>query len=266
MLVPALLVAIWTAVCTFDLFGPQTSLFRPLFAGSITGLILGDFTQGMIIASALELMWLGVAGIGAYVPPDVVCGSILGTAVGILSGQGAVAGIAIAVPVAVVAQQLDMLARTVAVFFTHQADKAAPSGDFDKSTKYHLRCLPLFLLTRSVPVFLAIYFGAEYVTQLFSVIPEFILTGLKVAGGMLPALGFGLLLSLMMNKKLWVFFLLGFVLSVYMGLPTIGLAMVGIVFAVLYDAFTQGKGTKAQSEADTVAATAAATEDGGVDL
>ncbi|WP_444641252.1 PTS mannose/fructose/sorbose/N-acetylgalactosamine transporter subunit IIC [Caproiciproducens sp. R1] len=265
MLIPALLVALWTAICTFDLFGPQLCFWRPLIAGSITGLILGDFTQGMIIASALELMWLGVSGIGAYVPPDVVCGSILGTAVGVLSGQGAVASIAIAVPVAVVAQQLDVLARTISVFFTHRADKVVEEGDFDKAAKYHLRCLPLFLLTRSVPVFLAIFFGAEHVTTLFSVIPSFIQKGLTVAGGMLPALGFGLLLSLMINKKLWVFFLLGFVLNVYMKLPTIGLAMVGIVFAILYDAFTRSNDKDNHTPAADEAA-ALATEKGGIDL
>lgn len=242
MFVTALLVALWTAVCTFDMFGPQLSFWRPLLAGSITGLIMGDFVTGMAIAAALELMWLGVVGIGAYVPPDVVTGSILGTAFGILTGQGAVIGIAVAVPVAIIAQQLDILARTLAVFFTHRADKATPTGDFDQVSKYHLWCAPMFMLTRALPVFLALLLGADAVTRAFDNIPAFLIDGLAVGGGMLPALGFGMLLSLMLNKKLWVFFLFGFVLNVFLGLPTIGLAMVGLVFAVLYDTFTRNQG------------------------
>lgn len=240
MLVPALLIAVWTGVCTFDLFGPQLSLWRPMFSSAITGLLLGDFTQGLILGAAFELMWLGVVGVGAYVPPDVVTGAIVGTAVGIMSKQGAELAIAIAVPVAIVAQQLDMLARTVAMWFTHQADKRAATGDFDKASRYHLMCLPFFLLTRMVPVFLAVFLGAPYVEAMFSSIPGFILTGLSVAGGLLPALGFGMLLSMMLNKKLWIFLILGFVLNVYMGVPTIGLALVGIIMAVLYDQFTEG--------------------------
>ena len=243
MFVTALLVALWTAFCTFDAFGPQLSFFRPLLAGSITGLIMGDFATGMIIAAALELMWLGVVAIGAYVPPDVITGSILGTAFGILTGEGAVIGIAVAVPVAIIAQQLDILARTLAVFFTHRADKAAPTGDFDKMTKYHLLCIPMFMLTRALPVFLALLIGAEAVTRAFDNLPPFLIDGLSVGGGMLPALGFGMLLSLMLSKKLWVFFLFGFLLNVFLGLPTMGLAMVGIVFAVLYDTFTRNQGT-----------------------
>ena len=88
MLMEAVLLGILAVICKLDMFGPQVALFRPLFAGSLAGFILGDFKQGMIISASLELMWLGVTGIGAYVPPDVISGAILGTAFGIISGQG----------------------------------------------------------------------------------------------------------------------------------------------------------------------------------
>ena len=60
MFFEALLLAILTIICTIDTSGPQTAIYRPLFAGAITGLILGDFRQGLIISATLELMWLGV--------------------------------------------------------------------------------------------------------------------------------------------------------------------------------------------------------------
>lgn len=238
MLIKALLVAMWSGVCTIDLFGPQLSFWRPLLAGSVTGLLLGDFTQGLIISASLELMWLGVVGVGAYVPPDVIAGSIVGTAFGILSGQGAVAGIAVAVPVAVASQQLDIIFRSVTTALVHRADKAAEEGDFNKMDKYHLLGMPILALTRVIPVFLAVFFGAEYVQQFFNIIPKGVLDGLASAGGILPALGFGMLLALMLNKKLWVFLLLGFVGNVYLNVPTIGLAIIGIIAAFLYDTFT----------------------------
>lgn len=250
MLIKALLVGLWSCICTLDLFGPQLLLWRPLIAVSITGLLLGDFTQGMIISASLELMWLGVVGIGAYVPPDVVAGSILGTAFGILSGKGAVAGIAVAVPIAVISQQLDILFRTGTIALAHKADKAAEDGDFDKMDKYHLCGLPLAALTRGIPVFLAIYFGAEHVQNLFNLIPKVIIDGLGVAGGILPALGFGMLLVLMLNKKLWIFFLLGFAASVYGKIPTIGLAIIGLIAAVAYDMFLNGRGQNTAAESE----------------
>lgn len=104
MFVQALLVALVGIIATIDYNGPLFMIHRPLVTGTLTGLVLGDMTQGVIIGSSLELMWLGVTGIGGYTPPDTISGAIVGTTLGILSGQGATAGIAIAVPVAVVTQ------------------------------------------------------------------------------------------------------------------------------------------------------------------
>jgi len=237
MLVPATLVAFWAAICTLDLFGPQLSFWRPLVAGTGVGVILGDPVQGLIIAGSLELMWLGVVSVGAYVPPDVVAGSIIGTAIGILSGEGAVASIAIAVPVAVASQQLDILFRTFTITLMHKADKAALDGNLNKIQRYHLLGIPFIILTRAIPVFLAVLLGAKYVEELFSHIPQVILDGLGIAGGVLPALGFAMLLSLMLNKEMWIFLVIGFFLAAYLDVPTIGIALVGVVVAILCDRF-----------------------------
>lgn len=250
MLLTAILVAIWAAVCTLDLFGPQLSLWRPLVAGTGTGIIMGDPVQGLIIAGTLELIWLGVVGVGAYVPPDVVAGSIIGTSIGILSGEGAVASIAIAVPVAVACQQLDILWRTGTVALVHRADKAAIEGDLDKLDKLHLLGVPFLILTRAVPVFLAVFFGAKYVENLFSAVPQVIMDGLGIAGGILPALGFAMLLSLMLSRGMWVFLLIGLILAAYLKLPTIGIALIAVVIAVLYDRFTKAQGTVAINDSE----------------
>ena len=153
MFFEALLLAILTIICTIDTSGPQTAIYRPLFAGAITGLILGDFRQGLIISATLELMWLGVVGVGAYTPPDIISGAIVGTAIGIISGEGAVAGVAIAVPVAVVCQQLDMLAKTLDISFAHKADKAASEGNLGAIDLYHYLSLGIICLFKAVPVF-----------------------------------------------------------------------------------------------------------------
>jgi mannose/fructose/N-acetylgalactosamine-specific phosphotransferase system component IIC len=47
-----------------------------------------------------------------------------------------------------------------------------------------------------------------------------------------------MLLSFMMNKKLWIFFLLGFISNAYLKIPTIGIALIGIIAAFAYDMFT----------------------------
>jgi PTS system mannose-specific IIC component len=55
-----------------------------------------------------------------------------------------------------------------------------------------------------------------------------------VVGSALPAVGFALLLSYMEIKVYWPYMLVGFVLFAYLGIPTVGLAIIGIAAAGLY--------------------------------
>ncbi|WP_426085870.1 PTS sugar transporter subunit IIC, partial [Escherichia coli] len=46
------------------IFG-QMMFDRPLVTGLLVGLVLGDVKNGIIIGAQLELIWMGIAGIGA---------------------------------------------------------------------------------------------------------------------------------------------------------------------------------------------------------
>ena len=231
----ALLVTLVGIIATIDYNGPLFMIHRPLVTSAMVGLVLGDFTQGVLIGSALELTWLGVTGIGGYTPPDTISGAIIGTAFGILSGQGETAGIAIAVPIAVATQQLDVLAKTLDVYFVKKADNDAKNGDYSKIGFYHYSSLILITLFKIVPIFLAIMLGGEYVADLFANVPPIVMQGLNSAGALLPSIGFGMLLNMMLKKNMWVFLLIGFICSVYGGMSTIGISLVGIAVAYFYD-------------------------------
>lgn len=231
----ALLVTLVGIIATIDYNGPLFMIHRPLVTSAMVGLVLGDFTQGVLIGSALELTWLGVTGIGGYTPPDTISGAIIGTAFGILSGQGETAGIAIAVPIAVATQQLDVLAKTLDVYFVKKADNDAKNGDYSKIGFYHYSSLILITLFKIVPIFLAIMLGGEYVADLFAKVPPIVMQGLNSAGALLPSIGFGMLLNMMLKKNMWVFLLIGFICSVYGGMSTIGISLVGIAVSYFYD-------------------------------
>ncbi|SNL63986.1 PTS mannose/fructose/sorbose/N-acetylgalactosamine transporter subunit IIC [Streptococcus pneumoniae] len=231
----ALLVTLVGIIATIGYNGPLFMIHRPLVTSAMVGLVLGDFTQGVLIGSALELTWLGVTGIGGYTPPDTISGAIIGTAFGILSGQGETAGIAIAVPIAVATQQLDVLAKTLDVYFVKKADNDAKNGDYSKIGFYHYSSLVLITLFKIVPIFLAIMLGGEYVADLFAKVPPIVMQGLNSAGALLPSIGFGMLLNMMLKKNMWVFLLIGFICSVYGGMSTIGISLVGIAVAYFYD-------------------------------
>ncbi len=69
--------------------------------------------------------------------------------------------------------------------------------------------------------------------KLVDYIPPVLLTGLTVAGKMLPAIGFAMILSVMAKKELIPFVLLGYVCAAYLNIPTIGITIVGTIFALI---------------------------------
>ena len=57
--------------------------------------------------------------------------------------------------------------------------------------------------------------------------------GLKVAAGLLPAVGFALLLQPMMNAKNAIYFIVGFVLLAYLQLPVLATTIIGVAVAYI---------------------------------
>lgn len=231
MLIKALLITLVAIIATVDYNGPLFMLHRPLVTGFMVGVVLGNITQGLMIGATLELMWLGVTGIGGYTPPDTISGAIVGTAFGILAGQGTTAAIAIAVPVSVVTQQLDVLAKTVDIYFVKKADRDAENGDMSHIGLWQYSSLAVIVLFKIVPIFIAVLVGGNYVKSLFALIPPVIMKGLTVAGGILPAIGFAMLLNMMLKKNMWVYLLVGFTCVAFGKMSTIGVTMVGIIVA-----------------------------------
>ena len=234
MLVPAILLTIVAAVAVADEATLQFGFFRPVFIGAATGLVMGDFITGVVIGASMELIFAS-GQIGAYIPPDPVLGTIVGTTVGILSGQDAAAALTVGLPVAILGQQLKFLSYIINIVFVHKAEKDADKADLSKIGLYHFSGLVVQCLVVGLPLFFTVWLGIDYVVQLINLIPESLMMGLTVASKMMPALGMGMLLSMMMNKKTWVFMLVGFVAAAYLTLPTIGCALVGLALAVICD-------------------------------
>ena len=90
-------------------------------------------------------------------------------------------------------------------------------------------------------VFFSYLFGAPVMESVLAAIPEFIQNGLAIATGLLPALGFALLVKIIINKKVAVFYFLGFALSVYLNIPITGIAIFGIITAIILVELNQSK-------------------------
>jgi fructoselysine/glucoselysine PTS system EIIC component len=231
----ALLLALLAGFAQWDSrIGGQNMLDRPLVTGPIVGLILGDLETGIIMGGTLELVWMGIVNIGGATPPDTVTGGILGTAFAILSGLETETAVAVALPIAMLAQSLGIFARVINASFNHRADAYAEKGDWKGIERILWSGAALFFVFAFTPVFLGVAFGSEAVAGIVAMIPAKILTGLRVASGLLPALGMAILMRFIYDKNSAAFLFLGFVLSAFLNLSLIGIAILGAIAAALH--------------------------------
>lgn len=245
----ALLVGLIAGIGILDERVLGATLFgRPIVLSVFVGLVLGDIKQGIIIGAQLELIWMGIAGIGVSTPPDYVTGGVIGTALAIISHRGIGVALTIAVPVAVLAANLGTLVRVVNLWFSHKADKYAETANFKGVNMMLLLPTILFFLSTFIPTFLAMLLGASKINIIINAIPKVILEGLTVAGNLLPAVGFALLLDLLFSKKMFVFFFLGFLMCSYLKLNITGIAVIAVCLAIIIVLFGGSNKDKAEKE------------------
>lgn len=227
-------------------------LDRPLITGPLVGLILGDVKTGIIMGGSIELVFMGIAGIGAATPPDVVSGGILATAFAITSGLDTSAAIALALPIATLGQSVGILDRTVNGVFVHWADKAAEEGDYRGISKALWAGAGLFFISSFLVVFTGYLLGSAVIGNFVAWLPAKVLDGLNVASGMLPALGVAILMQLLLNKKNAAYLFIGWALTALLGVNTVGAAVIGATIAyILYQStISKTKIVETNSESD----------------
>ncbi|MDB5024545.1 MAG: hypothetical protein JWP78_2300 [Mucilaginibacter sp.] len=210
-----------------------TLLSRPLVLGPLVGWVLGDLTQGVIIGATLELIFMGNIKVGAAIPPDVVTGGVLGTAFAIISGKGPAIALAIAVPVSILAEMVISGLFVLRAVLNKKFNQYADQGDYRNIQRLHILSGLLRPLLMGVIILLALQLGAGAMKSFLDMIPAWLQSGLQVAGNMLPALGFALLMNLMFNKTVAPYFFLGFVLAAYLKLPVIAIGGLGVIIALI---------------------------------
>lgn len=238
----ALLLSFLIALLVLENYGyGYWMISRPIFAGPLVGLIMGDFQTGLYVGATVELMYMGILPIGGSVPPNAQIAGTISTVFAIVSGDADV-GITLAMPIGVLAQFLIMLAWNINILLEHKADKYIEADDIKGIEHTHLLGLLVFFLVFFISSFCAIYFGSDAVKALVDHLPSVINKGLSVASKLLPAVGMAMLLKMMDFKTYWCYFLGGFVLVAYLNLNTTAVSLIALVIAVaIYKARQQNK-------------------------
>ncbi|MCT7785695.1 MAG: PTS sugar transporter subunit IIC [Lactobacillus iners] len=213
-----ILITLYSGVQILDELQIWSGLNTPIGAGFIVGLIMGNIPVGLFIGASMLLMILGVGTFGGASRIDATIGTVLATAFSIsihgMSPQVAISSIA--VPVATIMIQLDILARFTNTYFAHRIDHDIETFNYKGIERnYLLGALP-WALSRAIPVFLALAFGRGLVQAIANALNgswAWLGNGLSLAGATLPAVGFAILLRYLPVKKHVAYLILGFTIT-----------------------------------------------------
>jgi PTS system mannose-specific IIC component len=232
--IQALLLALLAGISILDALSFDIGLGRPVVVGMIAGLIVGDVKMGLYIGGTLELLILGIGTYGGASIPNYVVGAIVGTYFAVNSKiEPEVAITTLAVPVGLLMVQLDILARSSNIFFARRAEIKASQLDFKGMNRNILLGSLPWALSRALPVFIVVLLGKDIVSALISIIPEQIILGMKVAGGLLPVVGIAILLRYMNTKAYIPYLVIGFAVAAYMKIPMLGVALIGLALGLI---------------------------------
>ena len=225
------LITLIAALKKIDQKGPQVFVLNTVVWAALAGLVMGDVTTGLAIGATFQLMSLGVVGIGGTSVPDYQIGAIIAIAIAASTGKGVEAGIAVGLPVAMLAVQLDVLGNIIHGVFIRKAQQYAKEQKWSLFNLMYIICIVVTGLTTGLPTFLAVAFGDVLVTTIINAMPVWFTGGLSLAGKILPVVGFAVLLRYMPVKQNLEYLFIGFVFSAYLHVPVLGVAIVGAALA-----------------------------------
>lgn len=222
-LLQAFALGIIAFIAGLDMFNGLTHIHRPVVLGPLVGLVLGDLHTGILTGGTLELVWMGLAPLAGAQPPNVIIGTIVGTAFAITTGVKPDVAVGVAVPFAVAVQMGITFLFSVMSGVMSRCDRMAENADTRGIERVNYLALLALGTFYFLCAFLPIYFGAEHAKTIIDVLPQRLIDGLGVAGGM----------KIMMKNVYIPYFILGFVAAAWLKLPVLAIAAAALAMALI---------------------------------
>lgn len=240
MVVQAILVAL-IATCSTWWFShviTRTWLY-PIWSGFLVGIVMGRPMEGMMLAAAINLPYVGFITAGGSMPGNAMFAGSVGTALGLVSGLDMYTATTIGVILGSVAVAVWNAYMSINSIWVHMAEKYAQQGNL-KMVRF-MNYVPSFFVSfvlNGLPAILIVWKGAVVGDWLASM-PQWLIDGFGLVGGILPALGIGMLFNFLGQKKIIPFFFLGFFLAQFLELNTMAITVFGAIIAFIIYLFTE---------------------------
>jgi mannose/fructose/N-acetylgalactosamine-specific phosphotransferase system component IIC len=194
----------------------QFMVSQPLVVGTLFGALMGNLPMGLATGALVQLLWLGVLPVGAYVPSDhtVTGGATVALTLwfiqrGLAPEPSVVAALALSIPAGVLAGQLDIAVRHgINDRLARYAEKIAESGVVPPLGALQVAALAPSFLRSWLIYLLWLGPGALLASRILVQMPEPVLDGLRLAFWALPALAFAVLFELARRER-WQWWALG---------------------------------------------------------
>ena len=206
-------------------------LMRPIVLAPLSGLVMGDIRTGILMGAALESVYMGIVHIGGATPADAPLAAVITTAFAILTDAGMEAAIALSIPIGTVMASFNSLCQPIWAGVAPSLTKMIVKGEVKKfEISAHLLTIAAVLVP-GLACAAAVAFGVEGLESLLTVMPGWVMTGMRAAGSMMMAIGFAILTSMIWSKEVGYFFFFGYVLVKYLGMDTLAIAILGAIVA-----------------------------------
>lgn len=213
---------------------------RPLISGMVIGIILGDITTGIILGAAVQALYIGLVTPGGTMPADVNFAAWIGIPLAMVASAGKEYALALAVPLSFLGIACAYSTVAINLFFVHKQDAMIENGKLSAACKIPLIGQITNFVFRFTPIFLINYLGADVVTQVVAVIPEWFTNILQIFASLLPLVGFTLLMKMIVKKDIeLILFVVGFILVAVGNLQMIPIVIIAGLLA--YIDFKYGK-------------------------
>ena len=232
-LIQGLLIALMGIVVGLDSYLEVLFIFRPIIVCTLTGLILGDLRVGLLAGGLVELSFAGLTPVGGTQPPNPVLAAIMTTVLAHSTGFDVKTTIGLALPFSFLMQYIILFYYSSFSLFVTKFDKYAENADAKKYKQLSNITMIIVSLTYGIVIFLCVYVAQEPMKLLVNSMPEWLTHGFEIAGGILPAVGFGLLLKIMFKFEYLPFLIIGFIMSIFLNFSNLlPVALIGTAIAI----------------------------------
>lgn len=223
----------WAIPLWGDLGGWWT-IGRPLVAGMLIGLILGDVKTGIILGAAINALYLGTITVGGVAANDINFAAYIGIPLAMVSQATVEEALALAALLGALGVFVWNLVRILNVYWIRAMDRHIENGKLDLAAKVPLYGNIFLFVFRFFPIFLANYLGPSVMTNVMNNIPPQVAGIIAVFGGMLPLIGFAIILKTTVKQYAeLIYFVFGFILFTTFKVSVISILVVALVFAMI---------------------------------